>query len=203
MTERKLRDEIRASALAAGFYMGGETLAIDFVDTIKLKANPVLDYFDNEELYREFWRIQRPVLPAGAVSEGVAPDREQAKQLRFAIRTLFEDALNASALDRSSLDVVNGFALRAASVPQLDATGHSRETVTGGGDALLGAVARSAIETVADFRACIRHCESERCSMMFFSASGHRAWCSATCGNRVRVARFAAQRSREADQRTS
>ncbi|MEU6226650.1 CGNR zinc finger domain-containing protein [Streptomyces sp. NPDC047042] len=60
--------------------------------------------------------------------------------------------------------------------------------------ALLGAVARDAVEllTDPDARACLRQCEGDNCPIVYLDTSRgrRRRWCSSEiCGNRERVAR--------------
>ncbi|WP_327695246.1 CGNR zinc finger domain-containing protein [Streptomyces sp. NBC_00459] len=60
--------------------------------------------------------------------------------------------------------------------------------------ALLGAVARDAVELLTDpvARACLRQCEGDNCSIVYLDTSRgrRRRWCSSEiCGNRERVAR--------------
>jgi predicted RNA-binding Zn ribbon-like protein len=60
--------------------------------------------------------------------------------------------------------------------------------------ALLGAVARDAVELLTDpeARACLRQCEGDNCPIVYLDTSRgrRRRWCSSEiCGNRERVAR--------------
>lgn len=68
--------------------------------------------------------------------------------------------------------------------------------------ALLGAVARDAVELLTDpaARACLRACEGDDCPLVYLDTSRgrRRRWCSSeTCGNRERVARHRRRAARE------
>jgi predicted RNA-binding Zn ribbon-like protein len=61
-------------------------------------------------------------------------------------------------------------------------------------DALLGAIARDAVDLLTDpvARACLRQCEGDNCPIVYLDTSRgrRRRWCSSeVCGNRERVAR--------------
>ena len=73
-----------------------------------------------------------------------------------------------------------------------------RWTARGGAaaDAVLAVVARSAIDLLTGpWSERVRRCEAPGCPRLFVARDARRRWCSsATCGNRVRVARHAARR---------
>jgi predicted RNA-binding Zn ribbon-like protein len=57
----------------------------------------------------------------------------------------------------------------------------------------MAVIARSAIEVLCDHHDRIRRCEAAGCLTLFVALDPRRRWCSARCGNRVRVARHAAR----------
>jgi predicted RNA-binding Zn ribbon-like protein len=66
--------------------------------------------------------------------------------------------------------------------------------------AALGLLAGSVIDLVAGGgHARVRACGGPGCVMFFEESRSHRAWCSAGCGNRARVARHYERTRREAD----
>lgn len=182
-------DALHQAALRAGFAMGGESLAVDLVDTIKLAVDPVRDLLDPPGQHPAFWILHAPQLPPGAAV--APPDIPATLRLRSAARAVFTAVLDAVPPPTAEVALINETARRATPVPQLD-----REGVTwrpsGDGDLALGAVALSVIETVANHAHEMRRCARGGCSMLFLSAGARRVWCSDTCGNRVRVARHAA-----------
>ncbi|MEV7015762.1 CGNR zinc finger domain-containing protein [Streptomyces sp. NPDC093991] len=79
-------------------------------------------------------------------------------------------------------------------VPGADGTLVRRLAGPPGRDALLGAVARDAVDLLTDpaARASLRQCEGDNCPIVYVDASRgrRRRWCSSeVCGNRERVAR--------------
>lgn len=104
--------------------------------------------------------------------------------LRETIRSLFDDAATGGRPAAESVRLLNHLA-RAPCLrweeagPRLASEDATAEA------------ARTAIELLASNR--IRKCGNPRC-IRFYLADGKRAFCSATCANRTRVARHAARR---------
>jgi predicted RNA-binding Zn ribbon-like protein len=62
---------------------------------------------------------------------------------------------------------------------------------------ILATIARSAIELLGGpDRDRLRLCPATRCGKAFLASRGRQVWCSASCGNRMRVARHHARRGR-------
>lgn len=62
---------------------------------------------------------------------------------------------------------------------------------------ILATIARSAIELVGGpDRDRLRLCPARRCGTAFLASRSQQVWCSASCGNRMRVARHHARRGR-------
>jgi predicted RNA-binding Zn ribbon-like protein len=99
-----------------------------------------------------------------------------------------------------AIDHLNACSAAAAVAPQLNwpADGQPRmwlSTPAGSQAMVLGLIARSAIELLAGAdRGKLRVCQAHGCDRVYLAASARRRWCSAACGNRVRVARHAARR---------
>lgn len=178
---------VHASAIAAGFTVGGEGLAIDLVDTIKLAIEPPLDLLDGSERFANFWRIHEAQLPPGAG----APDRTGTLILRDAARAVLTAALDGTAPPAEAVATINDAAAASVPIPQLTDQGVRWHTIDGGHPAL-GAVAASIIET-ASRAASLRRCARPGCSMLFLASRRPRIWCSDSCGNRARVARYDAR----------
>jgi predicted RNA-binding Zn ribbon-like protein len=68
-------------------------------------------------------------------------------------------------------------------------------TPAGPDAAVIGAVARSAIELLSGRdRDRLRVCAAHGCERLFLARGRRQQWCSPACGNRVRVARHANRR---------
>jgi predicted RNA-binding Zn ribbon-like protein len=128
-------------------------------------------------------------------------DARRLVELRAAVRDLLGAAVAGEHPSSVSLEAVNAAAALAPGHPQLTwPVGGERRTWTERagtiGDAVLSAVARSAIELLAGPDADrLRGCAAPGCPRFFVARDARRVWCdSRTCGNRVRVARHAARR---------
>jgi len=126
----------------------------------------------------------------GAVSPS---DLAAARRLREAIYGCVLAAVDGHGLPYRDLAIVNAWARRALRSPHLLPSGAlawSRPTVRHA----LAEVARDATRTLGnDLRSRIRKCGRADCSIFFLddSRTGQRRWCSmASCGNRMKVARF-------------
>jgi predicted RNA-binding Zn ribbon-like protein len=120
--------------------------------------------------------------------------------LRERIDHLLRSAATGVPPSTEAVDHVNACSAAAAVAPQLNwpAGGHPRiwlSTPAGSQAMVLGLIARSAIELLAGAdRGRLRICQAHGCDRVYLAASAGRRWCSAACGNRVRVARHAARR---------
>lgn len=126
----------------------------------------------------------------GAVSPS---DLEAARRLREAIFDCVLRAVDGRPLPRRDLAIVNAWARRAIRSPRLLTSGAlawSRPTVRHA----LAELAHDAARTLGgDLASRVRKCGRADCSIFFLddSRSGQRRWCSmASCGNRMKVARF-------------
>ena len=177
----------------AGFPVGAEPLvALDLADTVLLIAEPPVDLFDPPGRIAQWWSLERPRLPAGPPPEPAATRR-----LRAAIRDLFDAHLAGRAPEPTSVADLN--AAVAAAPTSLRLTGsdgqaraETRWHTEHGGNAALAAIAREAIELLANPERLrrLRRCANPACSMLFLAENARRQWCTANiCGNRARVAR--------------
>lgn len=177
--------DVRRRSLAAGFYAAGESLAVDFVDTIKLKASPVIDLLDGR--HESFWHAHQPLLPP---VEAI-PEREAVNELREAVRSVLEAVIDGVPAASEMVRRMNEAAASSLPVSAIEQTPTGQSLVVrsvGSGDPLLAAVARSAVLAFSQAHE-LRRCGSPRCSMLYLSHSTARLWCSHTCGNRMRVQR--------------
>jgi predicted RNA-binding Zn ribbon-like protein len=177
----------------AGFPMGGEPfIALDLADTVMTVYDPARDLLDDAARTERWWELQAPRLP-----EGPRPELAATIRLRSAIRDLLDARLEGRAPAAVSLADLNAFASSVPTSPQLSPTEHGtvatvRWHIELGGNPALAAIAREAIELMADpvQRDKLRRCANPSCSMVFLAQNARRVWCSSTgCGNRVRAAR--------------
>jgi predicted RNA-binding Zn ribbon-like protein len=182
-------DELHDAGLPMG---GGPWPALDLANTLMTAFDPPRDLLDDPARAELWWEFESPRLP-----EGPRPDHAATIRVRRAIRDLVDAHLEGRRPGAASLADVNAFA---AAVPT---SRHLSLTADGpvasvrwhselGGNPLLAAIAREAIDLLADpvRRRQLRRCANPRCSMVFLAQNPRRVWCSSTgCGNRVRAAR--------------
>jgi predicted RNA-binding Zn ribbon-like protein len=178
---------------AAGFPMGGEPLvALDLVDTLLTRDDPVTDLLDSPERRTAWWDVESTLLPHTS-----PPDPAAVRRLRAAIRDLVDAHLDQRAPLSTSIEDVNAAAAAVPASLRLvhDETGPRADTrwhTEHGGNPALAAIAREAIELLSSERqlARLRRCANPTCSMVFLAETKRRVWCAGNvCGNRVRVAR--------------
>jgi predicted RNA-binding Zn ribbon-like protein len=184
----------KEAAREAGLVVAGEPLAVDLADTIKTLVEPPLDLIRDAERNAIFWQIEQHQLPDGAG----AADPQRTRELRAAIRRLFDAKVDGGPFDPGALELVNGLAATAVAHPELVTTGDTavsqvRWTAETPGALALAVAARSAIEVLTGPNADrLRRCASPTCSMFFVALNAKRQWCTPEgCGNRERVARHA------------
>jgi predicted RNA-binding Zn ribbon-like protein len=119
---------------------------------------------------------------------------ERFRTLRHALRELFSAVAEGTPPPRSALQVLNDLSAQAPQFARLEwveGAPHVRMVdVTHVGSTPLAIVARAAIQLLAgpDGRR-ISACRGPGCVLFFLKERRRRDWCSATCGNRARVAR--------------
>jgi predicted RNA-binding Zn ribbon-like protein len=139
---------------------------------------------------------------------GVRPPRRPAvgefRQLRDAIRALFDAATTGHAPPRDALALVNVASAGGQVHPELRwGRADAPEAVirsdagTATADAL-AALARDAIAILGGpLRERLRRCGRPGCVLFFVKDHPRREWCSNACGNRVRAARHYRRRQRQ------
>jgi predicted RNA-binding Zn ribbon-like protein len=177
----------------AGFPAGGEPLtALDLADTLVTVSDPPTDLLADADSQLRWWALQAPRLPGSPV-----PSPAATRQLRAAIRDLFDAHLAGRAAVAATIDDLNAAAASVPTSPRLTVNGDQptvqpRWHTEHGGNASLAFIAREAIELIADprRRQQLRRCANPACSMLFLATNDRRIWCTANiCGNRTRVAR--------------
>jgi predicted RNA-binding Zn ribbon-like protein len=168
----------------------GEPLAIDLANTVMvLREGESVDLLDSAEALKTWLELERPRLGDFRFAPS---DRAELLAAREDVRSLFAARATGGAFERAAVARLNAASRGSPVAPQLQ--------LTDGGDlqviaeeqiadmpAFLGAIARSAIELLAEHdRSPLRICGAPSCGMFF---TGRRRWCCAACGNRARAAR--------------
>ena len=136
----------------------------------------------------------------GPVDDEVALRLADFRALRTAIRDAVSAELGGAsppadalrALNEASAAVPTALALEIGpgGVVRVErATASPSQTVQ-----ILATIARSAVELFGPDRERIRLCPATRCGKAFLASRRRQVWCSASCGNRMRVARHHARR---------
>jgi predicted RNA-binding Zn ribbon-like protein len=184
----------------ASFTLLGEPVAIDLVNTLKTAHTPPVDQFDADDAVEAFWSFEAaraaehgepPLAPLGP--EDTRRLRELTSRLLEAIR-----AGHAPAAD----DLAEANRLLAAAPSRLElfagADGLAARTSSPADGTAAGtraAVLRSLLDVAAAATAGrLRACAADDCDQLFVATNAKRRWCTPEgCGNRARVARFAAR----------
>jgi predicted RNA-binding Zn ribbon-like protein len=142
----------------------------------------------------------------GSVDDEVALRLADFRSLRNAIRGAMSARLRGVSPSADALRALNE---ASAAVPTAPALEDSRsgpvrvERVTASPSRtvqILATIARSAIELLGGpDHDRLRLCPATRCGKAFLASRGRQVWCSASCGNRMRVARHHARRASAAD----
>ena len=141
----------------------------------------------------------------GPVDDEVALRLADFRSLRAAIRDAMSAGPAASPPERA-VRALNEASAAVPTAPALEngpggpvrvdrATSSPSRTVE-----ILATIARSAIELLGGpDRDRLRLCPATRCGKAFLASRGRQVWCSASCGNRMRVARHHARRTSATD----
>ena len=139
----------------------------------------------------------------GPVDDEVALRLADFRSLRAAIREVVSARLRGVSPSEHAVRALNEASAAVPTAPALEdaAGGPVRvERVTALPSRtvqILATIARSAIELLGGpDRDRLRLCPATRCGKAFLASRGRQVWCSASCGNRMRVARHHARRGR-------
>jgi predicted RNA-binding Zn ribbon-like protein len=173
-------------------------LAIDLANTLELRRDgTTVDLLaDPGSLARWLRGTGGPGGPGGdggaggtGDRDGVGADRLQA--LRGHVLALLGAAVRQRRLPRAAVTAVNRAAAAAPAVVQLEADELVVRYNASPGDAFLADVAASAIALAGGPRRDrLRRCGAPGCGRWFVASRPRQRWCSPSCGNRARVARF-------------
>ena len=178
----------------------GEPLAIDLANTVMVTRSEAdgggsgqwdegVDLLSSPADLRLWLSAEGERLAAFAIDEEA--DLDAIHELRQAVRELFDAAARGRKSPPHAVAVVNAASAASPVAPQLAAASGSPSVAPLAEDkslaAMLGAVARSAIEHLAGTPPGeLRICLAPSCGMFYL---GKRRWCCSACGNRARAAR--------------
>jgi predicted RNA-binding Zn ribbon-like protein len=167
-------------------------LAIDLANKLERRRDgATVDLLaDQDGLARWLRGTGGPGGPGG--TDGVrGVGAEQLQALRGHVLALLGAAVGQRPLPRAAVTAVNHAAAAAPAVVQLEADELVVRYNASPGDAFLADVAASAISLVGGLgRDRLRHCRAPGCGRWFVASRPRQRWCSPSCGNRARVARF-------------
>jgi predicted RNA-binding Zn ribbon-like protein len=139
----------------------------------------------------------------GASDDEVALRLADFRALRTAIREAVSASLQGASPSADSVRTLNEASAAVPAAPALeDRLGRPVRVERGTASPsrpvqVLAAIARSAIELLGGpDRDRLRLCPATRCGTLFIASRSRQVWCSASCGNRMRVARHHARRGR-------
>ncbi|MBD0843330.1 MULTISPECIES: CGNR zinc finger domain-containing protein [unclassified Streptomyces] len=186
-------------------------LALELASTIRHDGDGgVTDDLATARGATRWIQAQADLLPGLLPPGGLTADeglRGEITELRRAVRALFARAVSpappSSADARRLMPVgealtrLNAAAARVPVVPQLDWPSEGAPTTrleSADGDPrvrLTAALARAAVDFLSGpQREQLRACTAPRCVRYFVKSHGRQEWCTPSCGNRARAARY-------------
>jgi predicted RNA-binding Zn ribbon-like protein len=168
--------------MEAGNELTGE-LAIDLANTLRpARHGSVRDLLADQD-DRARW------LRGAGGPDDVDPSALTA--LRDHVRALLAAAISRRTLPPAAVTAVNRAGAAAPGFAQLEAGQLVIRYHASPADAFLADIATSAIGLVGGpERDRLRRCEAPGCRRWFLASRPRQTWCSPTCGNRARLARF-------------
>jgi predicted RNA-binding Zn ribbon-like protein len=162
-------------------------LAIDLANTLQLQRDGT-----TADLLADQDGLARWLRGTGGPGE-VGASRLRA--LRGHVLALLAAAVRQQTLPRAAVAAVNRAGAAAPGVAQLEAGELVVRYNASPPDAFLAEIATSAITLVGGPRGDrLRRCGAPGCGRWFVASRPRRRWCSPSCGNRARVARFQQRR---------
>ncbi|MFF2042236.1 CGNR zinc finger domain-containing protein [Kitasatospora sp. NPDC058170] len=179
--------------------VGGEHLALDLVNSTfirgGLRGHLVDVLVEPSDLAvwveRHAVGLDLPSVPPGELG---AAELAAFLELRRALRAVLTAVVAGGSAEPAEVAVVNA-AVRAVpgwvELPEGAVGEPVRRSLSGErGPVLLARVARAAVELLTGGgRELVRACPAPGCILFFLQQHARRAWCSTSCGTRVRVAR--------------
>jgi predicted RNA-binding Zn ribbon-like protein len=172
--------------MEAGSGLTGE-LAIDLANTLGFgRDGTAIDLLADRD------GLARWLHGTGGPDEVGLPELQA---LRDHVRALLAAAVARHPLPQAAVTAVNRAGAAAPAVPQLEAGELVVRYGASPADAFLADVATSAITLVGGpQRDRLRRCAAPGCGRWFVASRPRQTWCSPSCGNRARLARFQQRR---------
>jgi predicted RNA-binding Zn ribbon-like protein len=168
-----------------------QPVAVELVSTIHVEDGEVVDALSSPRDLAEWIGANADRLPAGVRG---AEALDELRSLRDTVRRLFQAATEGRPADPDDVKAVN--ALAATPPPYVALVWPRRGRPRGESvrvvdelATLLGFVARDAVEVLTGGHGELQACGAPSCVLFFVRNHPRQAWCSASCGNRARVAR--------------
>jgi predicted RNA-binding Zn ribbon-like protein len=168
--------------------------ALDFVGTLKWRRSAPEELLPTP-LSPQAWLSESGFLTAPGLP--TARELDDARRAREVIYALVSRRAAGEPLPAADVRRLSELARQATVVPQLTASGVRHDGGTRDG---VAAMARAAVELLADDAAVLRECSRPECTRVFLDRSrGHRrTWCGMEeCGNRAKVAAYRRRRAEE------
>jgi predicted RNA-binding Zn ribbon-like protein len=174
----------------------GEPLAIELANTLFTDRGRPLDALTTQAALTRWVNANAERIDAPLPRRLSASDLERARELRAIIRALLATAVDGDPPPAQAVRRLNQLAALAPVTARLRWTAdeppkaHLSPSGVDRVDALLVLLAQSAIDVLGGSGAGrLRRCQAPGCITYYLKDHPRRAWCSPTCGNRVRVAR--------------
>ena len=172
----------------------GKELALDFANTVIARPGGALDGLVTKAQLARWLELERDRL---GPAPGAGARLGDFRRLRDALRLLLDAAADGSGFSAADVAVVNEASAAAPRVVQLRDGAVVESRLGSPEDAILGAIAASAVELLGGpDRELVRVCDAPSCGLYFLAARERQQWCTPSCGNRARVARHYARRAR-------
>lgn len=184
----------------------GEPVPVEFANTLYARRGRQYDGIETPAHLSAWLAATRDRLPfalpgedSSAVSQA---DVDAARQLRDAIRSLFYAVTEARKPDRAAARILNVAMRQTPWWHELMWEPHASIKLRTAGPvvpAVLSRIAEEAAHVLAGEHASeVRACGAPGCQLFYLQSHPRRAWCSSRCADRVRAARYYANRKREA-----
>ncbi len=178
----------------------GDVLALDLVNTEVVMRGKPRDLLATSEDAGQWWHAAQRHYPdmdmveASGVARVDTAGLVALKGLRKALRGIFGALADGTTPASADIDVLNSVLRTGAHALRLSSSGVVRPVyqAQSGGDAMLFAIALSALRLVRDGeRQRLHRCSNERCVLLFYDTtkSATRRWCSVGCMDRARSAK--------------
>jgi predicted RNA-binding Zn ribbon-like protein len=162
-------------------------LAVDLANTLELQRDGTTADLLADQDGRARW-LHRTGGPDTVGSHQLQALREQ-------VRVLLDAAVQQCTLPPAAVTAVNRTAAAAPTVARLEADELVIRYHASPPDAFLADIATSAIALVGGHgRDRLRRCGAPGCGRWFLASRPRQRWCSPSCGNRARLARFQQRR---------